>query len=127
MGSDKLKMTLTIFSHRFWSFWPPFWDWKKWTVRDFSTPIFDFLVRKLSYTDLWKNSPHKKPCAWARTPPWEFYEILSIFTEFSEKWAFNTAGKSVSKIGIYALPPLKSDFYSAFNNSRPNFVPRLNI
>jgi hypothetical protein len=42
---------------------------------------------------------------------------------FSEKWAFNRAGKTVSKIGIYALPPLKSEFYRIFIISRPNFVP----
>jgi hypothetical protein len=33
---------------------------------------------------------------------------------FSEKWAFNRAGKTVSKIGIYALPPPKSGFYGEF-------------
>jgi hypothetical protein len=33
---------------------------------------------------------------------------------FSEKWAFNRAGKSVSKIGIYALPPPESEIYSEF-------------
>jgi hypothetical protein len=42
-------------------------------------------------------------------------------------WAFNTAGKTVTKVGIYSKPPLggrqkveifgKSGF---FNNSRPN-------
>jgi hypothetical protein len=31
---------------------------------------------------------------------------------FTEKWAFNRAGKTVSKIGIYALPPPKSEFYA---------------
>jgi hypothetical protein len=40
---------------------------------------------------------------------------------FSEKWAFNRAGKSVSKIGIYALPPSKREIYGCFINSRPNF------
>jgi hypothetical protein len=34
------------------------------------------------YSDLWKNSPHKKHCAWARTPPWEFYEIYRILLIF---------------------------------------------
>jgi hypothetical protein len=41
---------------------------------------------------------------------------------FTEKWAFNRAGKTVSKIGIYALPPLKREIYRGFINSRPNFV-----
>jgi hypothetical protein len=31
--------------------------------------------------------------------------------DFSGKWAFNRAEKTVSKIGIYALPPQKSGFY----------------
>jgi hypothetical protein len=42
-------------------------------------------------------------------------------------WAFNTAGKTVTKVGIYALPPLgrsqKVTFFrksAFFNNSRPN-------
>jgi hypothetical protein len=40
--------------------------------------------------------------------------------------AFNRAGKTVTKIGIYSKPPLKSEFYSHFiknwwfNLSRPN-------
>jgi hypothetical protein len=29
-----------------------------------------------------------------------------IFTEIYRFWAFNTAGKTVTKVGIYALPPL---------------------
>jgi hypothetical protein len=34
--------------------------------------------------------------------------ILLVFYHFG---AFNRAGKTVSKIGIYALPPLKSEIY----------------
>jgi hypothetical protein len=37
--------------------------------------------------------------------------------------AFNTAGKSVSKIGIYSKPPPKSDFYSDFIIYRPILAP----
>jgi hypothetical protein len=33
------------------------------------------------------------------------------FIDFSGKWAFNRAEKTVSKIGIYALPPPKSGIY----------------
>jgi hypothetical protein len=47
-------------------------------------------------------------------PPWEkvkIYRFLLIFMDFG---AFNRAGKSVSKIGIYALPPLKSEIYVPF-------------
>jgi hypothetical protein len=47
-------------------------DWKKPTVRDFSDPFFAFLITFGPYTDLSKNRPHKKHCAWARTPPWDF-------------------------------------------------------
>jgi hypothetical protein len=45
----------------------------------------------------------------------EIYRILSVFWVFG---AFNRAGKSVSKIGIYALPPSKSEIYRV----RYNFV-----
>jgi hypothetical protein len=34
-----------------------------------------------------------------------------IFIDFG---AFNRAGKTVSKIGIYALPPSKSEIYGVF-------------
>jgi hypothetical protein len=66
------------------------------------------------YRDLSKNGPHKKNCAWARTPPWENDENYRFLLFLSDCGAFNRAGKSVSKIGIYALPPLKSEFYSKF-------------
>jgi hypothetical protein len=36
---------------------------------------------------------------------------LTFFIDFG---AFNRAGKSVSKIGIYALPPSKSEIYGIF-------------
>jgi hypothetical protein len=72
--------------------------------------------RKVIYTDLSKNRPHKKHCAWAPTPPWENdenYRKLSFFIDFG---VFNRAGKTVSKIGIYALPPLKREIYGEFIN-----------
>jgi hypothetical protein len=93
---------------------------KKWTVRDFLVSFFVDFDRKRRYRDLSKNRPHKKHCAWAPTTPWDFHKIdrfLSIFTEFG---VFNRAGKTVSKIGIYALPPLKREIYSTLINSRPN-------
>jgi hypothetical protein len=56
-------------------------------------------------------------------PPWEKHKIYRKLTIFNDFGAFNRAGKSVSKIGIYALPPLKSEFYGfwdeIFNLSRP--------
>jgi hypothetical protein len=39
-----------------------------------------------------------------------------FFGVFYDFWAFNIAGKTVSKIGIYALPPLKSEIYGDFIN-----------
>jgi hypothetical protein len=57
-------------------------SWKKSTVRDFFDPIFIFLDRKLTYTDLSKNGPHKKHCAWAPTPPLAKSGNLSIFSVF---------------------------------------------
>jgi hypothetical protein len=45
-------------------------------------------------------------------PPWEFIEFYWFLTIFTENGVFNRAGKTVSKIGIYALPPLTSGFYS---------------
>jgi hypothetical protein len=47
-------------------------------------------------------------------PPWREVEIYRFLPVFWVLGAFNRAGKSVSKIGIYALPPLKSDFYGIF-------------
>jgi hypothetical protein len=41
-----------------------------------------------------------------------------IFIDFG---AFNRAGKTVSKIGIYALPPLKSQFYRDFYKFTTHF------
>jgi hypothetical protein len=98
--------------------------WKKSTVRDFFDPIFIFFGPKLTYWDLSKNRPHKKHCAWARTPPWRKVEIYRFLTIFYYFGAFNRAGKTVTKIGIYSKPPLKSEFYRFFINSRPNFVHR---
>jgi hypothetical protein len=43
-----------------------------------------------------------------------------IFYDF---WAFNRAGKTVTKIGIYSKPPLKSQFYSIFIEISIIFVP----
>jgi hypothetical protein len=61
-----------------------------------------------------KTGPTKSTVLGPRPPPWrkgEIYRKLSIFWYFR---AFNRAGKTVSKIGIYALPPLKSEFYGDF-------------
>jgi hypothetical protein len=68
-----------------------------------------------------KTGPTKSTVLGPGPPPWEFIEIYWFLTDFHDFGAFNRAGKSVSKIGIYALPPLKSDIYGVFNISRPNF------
>jgi hypothetical protein len=39
------------------------------SVGDFSGPFLTFFGPKVTYTDLSKNMPHKKHCAWAPTPP----------------------------------------------------------
>jgi hypothetical protein len=56
-----------------------------------------------------------------RPPPWrkdEIYRFLCIFHDFG---AFNRAGKTVSKIGIYSKPPLKMSFYSVFYKFTTHF------
>jgi hypothetical protein len=78
-----------------------------------------------------KQAPQKALCLGPDPPPWrkvKFYRKIGFFYDFR---AFNRAGKTVSKIGIYALPPLKSGFYSEFIDfgiilSLPglNFFPR---
>jgi hypothetical protein len=101
------------------------WHWKKWTVRDFFSRFLTLLNRFWRYRDLSKNRPHKKHCAWAPTPPpWDFHKFYRILTFFTVFGVFNRAGKTVSKIGIYALPPLKREIYGTFNNSRPIFNAR---
>jgi hypothetical protein len=63
------------------------------------------LDQKVPHWNLSKNGPHKKHCAWGRPPPLAKVEIYRFFTVFYVFWAFNTAGKTVTKIGISALPP----------------------
>jgi hypothetical protein len=72
----------------------------------FFGPNFVKKCRKWVYRDLSKIRPHKKHCAWGSPPrDWNLWN-LSIFYDFYRFWAFNTAGKTVTKDGIYALPPL---------------------
>jgi hypothetical protein len=69
-----------------------------------------------------KQAPQKALCLGPDPPPWrkvDFSIKLSIFNDFR---AFNRAGKTVTKIGIYSKPPSKSEIYWYFNNSRPNLV-----
>jgi hypothetical protein len=61
-----------------------------------------------------KTGPTKSTVLGPRPPPWDFHKIYRFLAIFIVFGVFNTAGKSVSKIGIYALPPLKSEFYRQF-------------
>jgi hypothetical protein len=74
-----------------------------------------------------KQAPQKALCLGPDPPPWEKYKIYRKLPIFTVLGAFNRAGKSVTKIGIYSKPPPKSDIYSDFNNLRPNFNARLNL
>jgi hypothetical protein len=77
----------------------------------FRTPFFTFLTKIWPIRIYRKTGPTKSTVLGPRPPPWrkhKFYRFLSNFDDFG---AFNRAGKTVSKIGIYALPPLKSEFY----------------
>jgi hypothetical protein len=47
-------------------------------------------------------------------PPWEKDEIYRFLLNFIDFGVFNRAGKTVSKIGIYSKPPLKSEIYWHF-------------
>jgi ABC-type sugar transport system permease subunit len=61
-----------------------------------------------------KTGPTKSTVLGPGPPPWRKVEIYRFLTIFCVFGVFNRAGKSVSKIGIYALPPSKSEFYGQF-------------
>jgi hypothetical protein len=105
--------------------------WKKSTVRDFFDPIFVFSDPKVTYTNLSKNRPHKKHCAWARTPPpgarSKFIDFLPFFMILGP--SIEPEKPSV-KSASTPYPPQKVNFIanlSIFNISRPNFTLWLNI
>jgi hypothetical protein len=80
----------------------------------FRAPFLSILIILDAIGIYRKTGPTKSTVLGPRPPPWDFHKIyrfLSIFTEFG---VFNRAGKTVSKIGIYALPPPKCEFYSVF-------------
>jgi hypothetical protein len=74
--------------------------------------IWSILSEKWAIRIYRKTGPTKSTVLGPRPPPWENVEIYRFLPNFHVFGAFNRAGKSVSKIGIYALPPLKSDFYT---------------
>jgi hypothetical protein len=52
-------------------------------------------------------------------PPCEFDEIYRFLPFFIDLGAFNRAGKNVTKVGIYALPPLgRSQKVEIFDKKR---------
>jgi hypothetical protein len=54
-----------------------------------------------------KQPPQKALCL-GPDPPLGISINLLDFMSFLRFWAFNTAGKTVTKVGIYSLPPLGS-------------------
>jgi hypothetical protein len=80
----------------------------------FWAPFLSILSEMGRYRIYRKTGPTKSTVLGPGPPPWEFIEIYRILSIFRVFGVFNRAGKSVSKIGIYALPPLKSEFYSIF-------------
>jgi hypothetical protein len=54
-----------------------------------------------------KQAPQKALCLGPDPPPWRKVEIYRFFCFFHDFRAFNRAGKTVTKIGIYSKPPPK--------------------
>jgi hypothetical protein len=61
-----------------------------------------------------KQPPQKALCLGPTPPPLAKVEIYRFFMFFYVFRAFNTAGKTVTKIGIYSKPPPKSGPKSDF-------------
>jgi hypothetical protein len=80
----------------------------------FSVEFYRFWVQKCPIRIYRKTGPTKSTVLGPRPPPWEIVEIYRFLLKFIDFGVFNRAGKTVSKIGIYALPPLKSEFYAQF-------------
>jgi hypothetical protein len=55
-----------------------------------------------------KQPPQKALCLGPTPPPLARGQIYRFLLIFIENRAFNTAGKTVTKIGIYSKPPPKS-------------------
>jgi hypothetical protein len=89
----------------------------------FRRPFWSILTENVAIRIYRKTGPTKSTVLGPRPPPWEIYKFYRILPFFIDFGVFNRAGKTVSKIGIYALPPLKREIYWFFINSRPNFVP----
>jgi hypothetical protein len=77
--------------------------------------FFDFIGPKSELIEfIEKQPPHKALCLGPTPPPLAKVEIYRFLLNFHVFWAFNTAGKTVTKIGIYSKPPPKSGPKSEF-------------
>jgi hypothetical protein len=100
---------------RFLPFFGHFWSFEKnrrFVI--FWTEFWRFCVENCPIRIYRKTGPTKSTVLGPRPPPWEFIEIYRKLPIFHDFGVFNTAGKSVSKIGIYSKPPPKKTFYSEF-------------
>jgi hypothetical protein len=80
----------------------------------FRAPFLSILIILDAIGIYRKTGPTKSTVLGPGPPPGIFIEIYRFLCIFTVLGAFNRAGKTVSKIGIYALPPLKSEFYWFF-------------
>jgi hypothetical protein len=76
--------------------------------------FLSILTEKWSIRIYRKTGPTKSTVLGARPPPWRKYKFYRFLPFFSDFGVFNTAGKTVSKIGIYSKPPPKSEIYDVF-------------
>jgi hypothetical protein len=106
-NDEKMSKMAHKKNRRFVIFWCRFWSnlSEKWAIRIYR-----------------KTGPTKSTVLGPGPPPWENHKIYRNLPFFIDFGVFNRAGKSVSKIGIYALPPWKVNFMAFFNYSRLNLT-----
>jgi hypothetical protein len=108
----------TYFSNRFWSIFRHFLS--KTGVeknRRFVKILGRFLTFWIvlgRYRIYRKTAPTKSTVLGPGPPPWDFIENYRFLWFFHDFGAFNRAGKTVTKIGIYSKPPPKKWFLSSF-------------
>jgi hypothetical protein len=68
-----------------------------------------------------KQPPQKALCL-GPDPPLEISIKFMKIIDFLRFWAFNRAGKTVTKVGIYSLPPLGSAQKVEFFGKSGNFI-----
>jgi hypothetical protein len=67
---------------------------------------FDQICQKSDLYGFMEKQPPQKALCLGPDPPLRNTINFIDFMVFFGFWAFNTAGKTVTKVGIYALPPL---------------------